>query len=281
LELLVIAATAEAIPFSQASSGSQTLDQVLAAGNTSTRSMGVGTLTIGSAASIDAGNGSIITSGFLRAGTFDNTNNTFTVDAGGYVTASGAQMNGDVDLYSDLNFPGAGNINGFRALSNGAFTVDAGGDVTASGEFAIGSATTPYAQFQIANSQTGGFPGGMDIVCGVGNPDGGDDGQNTQLQIFRSAVTSGYVVIDSYIAGVGGTDLILQYANHGRVLIAGRMIIDPGGTDADDGASLLQIAGVASAVGYRTSGGLPTADPMDGTFTLWADPTSHIVFQGT
>jgi len=80
---------------------------------------------------------------------------------------------------------------------------------------------------------------------GTGQPDltigGNNAGSNsTELQVYRSAATGGYIGIDAFRSGVSGTDLILNAANGGKVGI---------GTTGPD--TKLEIEG-ASANNYVT-----------------------------
>ena len=43
----------------------------------------------------------------------------------------------------------------------------------------------------------------------------------------------------------------------------------------------INTTGTAVVGGIKTVSGLPTSDPADGTHTLWADPVTHAVFEGT
>ena len=91
--------------------------------------------------------------------------------------------------------------------------------------------SSPDAKLTIISSTTGGYGSGTPDFSIGGNISGG----RTALQIYRTAVISGDVVIDTFRGGVGAAALILNAPNGGNVLI---------GTTSDNGAKL-QVEGGA------------------------------------
>jgi hypothetical protein len=77
-----------------------------------------------------------------------------------------------------------------------------------------GTSASGYGLVQIANTNVGGYPDGTDLLISS-HP--GNSSHYTSLAIYRSADQDGFVVIDAYIAGVGGATLALNAANGGKV----------------------------------------------------------------
>jgi hypothetical protein len=99
---------------------------------------------------------------------------------------------------------GAGRFVIYDSSSGGGYrmTIDAGGNV------GIGT-TSPTSALQVNGSA-----GGAEILLGSGSTGAGN---NTYLQISRSASTGGYINVDAFKSGVGGTALALNAINGGNV----------------------------------------------------------------
>ncbi|MEE4256891.1 MAG: hypothetical protein V2I47_07625 [Bacteroidales bacterium] len=118
------------------------------------------------------------------------------------------------------------------------------------GDVGIGT-TSPQAKFQIANSVVGSGTN-ADLVLCDGNI---TSGNNTALQIYRTAATNGKMHIDAFISGSGGTDLLLNAGNLGKVAVGtsnpnSKLHVDGGVQIADD--SDAASADKAGTIRYRT-----------------------------
>jgi hypothetical protein len=116
-----------------------------------------------------------------------------------------------------------GGVNQNITLVAGAFTgtepnllFNNGGDtrltITPSGSVGVGT-NVPDAALTVKSAIVGGY--------GTGTPDfainGNVGGNATALQIYRTAATAGDIVIDSFRAGVGAANLIINAPNGGNV----------------------------------------------------------------
>ena len=102
------------------------------------------------------------------------------------------------------------------------------------------ASSSPDAALTVSSGIVGGY--------GTGTPDiairGNVGGNATALQIYRTALTGGDIVIDSFRSGVGAAALIINAPNGGNVLI---------GTTADNGEKF-QVSGKARFTSAPTLG---------------------------
>ncbi len=89
---------------------------------------------------------------------------------------------------------------------------------------------------------------------------------------WQASFAEGPISFTSWSTGFKG-----QFPVSGGLLIANRS----GTLPTDDGVSVLQINGDFVGLGLAKFPSMPTADPADGTYTLWYDSITRIVSVGT
>jgi hypothetical protein len=139
----------------------------------------------------------------LGSNAYINSSSVWVYGGGSYGAARYEQFNGGHNWYRSTSTPVAGN----NVVWNQAMTLDNAGNLL------VGTTNNVFGSRLCVQGTAGSST--PDVLIGIPLNASG----NTQLQIYRSAATSGYVGFETINAGVSGCNFVINALNAGNVLV--------------------------------------------------------------